>query len=606
MLDDVTRCLLEHARRDPRAPFLATPDRAPMCFGGVAEHIARVRERFARWGIERGDVVAVSTADRAIAAALLAVAPASATVSLYPDGLNARTCEELLRRMRTRAIIAPAGSEPGLVSAARALGIARIVATPGTEAGSFELTLDGGAPAPRPGPPAHPAHWCYVGITSGTTDRPKLVPYGHRQILRIARAMGEVLEIQSSDVSALVTPIHLANGQRTAFLLPVLHGASVACLPEARVDPLILALREDRVSFVTASFTFLRALLDRVGSQGAPRSRRLRFLRVASGALDPAEILALEDAFGVPVVTGLATTETGIVAHQRLPPARRQAGSVGAPLLAEMRLVDADGSDVAPGEVGEVLVRGPQVFDGYLDDDALEARSRIGAWFRLGDLARFDGAGDLFVVGRVKEIVNRGGDKIAPLEIDAALRSVPGVADAAAFGVPHPTLGEELVAAVVLEAGAMLDAGTIQESVRARLDARRTPRRVWFVDAVPRNRAGKILRAALPALVGFVAEPARFASAVETARAPFTAVLAALWRSVLGVREIRPDDDFRSLGGDDAKGAALVEQARAAFGVDLDSPTLDGGSATLAEMASALERASMAPGRAESNGGAPA
>ena len=160
-------------------------------------------------------------------------------------------------------------------------------------------------------------------------------------------------------------------------------------------------------------------------------------------------------------------------------------------------------------------MRGPQVFDGYLDDAELNAEAFVDGWFRMGDVGRFDTGGELYVIGRVKEIINRGGEKISPLEVDAALRALPGVADAAAFGIPHPLLGEELVAAVVRTPEGELDADSAIAQIRARLGPRCAPRHLWFVDSLPRNAAGKLLRLALPESGG-----ARVARPAESPRRP--------------------------------------------------------------------------------------
>jgi len=591
MTEDVQARLLRHARTHPDAPFLAAPGRPAMRWGALARHIEQVRERFEDWGLVRGDIVAVSTADRTMATSLFACVPASSTATLIPDGLAEDACTELLVRMGVRAVVVPAGAASALGSAAHSLGVPTIVATRGADAGAFELSCrrpPGGRSSARP---AHPATWAYVGITSGTTDRPKLVPYSHRSIVEISDALGTVLRIVRDDVSALVTPIHLANGQRTAFMLPVMHGASVICLPEAGIGPLVEALREGRITFLSATFTLFRALLERAGRDPSLRSSRLRFLRVASGALDPDRIRRLEDLFGVPVVTGLATTETGVITHQRLPPESRTPGSAGAPLLAEVCLVNDDGSATLRGDVGEVLVRGPQVFDGYLDDAALDAASRIDGWFRTGDLARFDVAGDLHVVGRLKDVINRGGEKIAPLEIDAVLRGVPGIRDAAAFGVPHPTLGEEVVAAVVREDGATIEAQDVIDAVRERLGARRTPRRVGFVSELPRNRAGKVLRRSLREAFGSADPIVRADPPDDPPPSPFAAALMALWCSVLGVSRVPARATFNSLGGDAAAAEDLVARVKGAFRVDVPAPLPGTEEETLDGMARLIERA---------------
>jgi acyl-CoA synthetase (AMP-forming)/AMP-acid ligase II len=591
LADDIQARLLEHAARDAHAPFLFAPGRAPMSYGLVADAIAQVRERFGAWGIARGDIVAAPVVDRAVACALLATAPVASTLALVTTSLTVDACAELVDRARVRAVLVPPGGSTALEAAARARGIARIEVTPlDHAAGAFTLTLaDPGRTLGGP-PRRHDPRWAYLCVTSGTTDRPKLVPYGHAQVLAITGAVGAMLKLRPDDSSGLVTPVHLANAQRTAFLLPVLSGASVNCLPEADVDALLEAIRAERLTYVTASFTIMRAMLERLGAGRQVRSRRLRFLRVASGALDAGEVVALEHAFGVPALVGLATTETGIVTHQALPPAPRTAGGLGPPVLCEMRLVDVDGGVVAPGEVGEVQVRGPQVFDGYLDDDALNVRTRVDGWFRVGDLARFGADGELRLVGRAAEVVNRGGDKISPLEVDSALRSIAGVADAAAFGVPHPTLGEELVAAVVRARDATLAEADVVAAAQARLGARRAPRRVWFVDALPRNEAGKVVRTRLAALVGHVA-PAAASARSKPARSPLEAAIAALWAAALDVPDVAPDARFGDLGGGADQAAALIAQVRDVFGVALRPDALDDGTATPSRMARDVDAA---------------
>ena len=581
------------AASQPDAPALSAPRMRPMRWSGLRERTDALRRCLASWGIGPGDLVAATTADRPLGAGMLAVLPASCTLAMLDPGLAPEVYAALLRRLRPRAAIVPAGIGHPLEAAARTLGLATLgaVADEPDVAGAFALTLAhaGVSPAPRG---VASAAWAYVGVTSGTTGAPKLVPHGHRQVLATARAMGERLAMTPRDVSAHLTPLHLANGQRTAFLLALLNGGCVHVLPEADAGALLDAIGADEVSYVSASFAIQRELLERLRAGRCARSSRLRFVRAASGRLEPDEFARLEGAFGVPAVTGLGTTEAGIVLHQRLPPAPRTPGSVGDPVACEVRLVGADGRAAVPGEIGELQVRGPQVFDGYVDDAALDAASFVDGWFRLGDLARVDGRGDYTIVGRTSELINRGGEKLAPLEIDAALRSIAGVADAAAFGVPHPRLGQEVVAAVVRGAGATLAAEDVQALVRAALGARRSPRRVWFVDALPRNDAGKVLRSALPRWVGFEAS-AFDEEAHEDRRAPPTALeaaLAGLWGHALGVAPVELDHRYFDDPFHAPRGADLLAQVQAVFGIALAPGALAGEAGTVEGMARAVAR----------------
>lgn len=592
---DVGSRLLSFARQQPDAPALQAPGLRPMTWGSLGGRIQAEAARLAAWSIGRGHVVAAAMPDRATGAALLAVLPAAATLAMLDPSLAPEAYVALLRRLRPKALIVPARGTHALEEAGRRLGIATVEARPDAsgEAGGFELRLSRPTPSLDADVPCRPA-WAYVGVTSGTTGRPKLVPHGHAQVLATAQAMGERLAMTPADVSAHLTPLHLANGQRTAFLLSMLNGGSVRCLPEADASALLGAIDADEVSYVSASFAIQRELVERFRTGTSVRSSRLRFVRVASGRLEPDEFAALEVAFGVPVVTGLGATEPGIVLHQRLPPLPRTRGSVGDPVACDVRLVDTRGRPVGPGEIGELQVRGPQVFDGYVDDPALDAASFVEGWFRLGDLARADDRGDYYIVGRTSELINRGGEKLAPLEIDAALRAIAGVADAAAFGVPHPRLGQEVVAAIVRRPGAIVSVEEVQSRVRATLGARRSPRQVWFVDALPRNDAGKILRSALPEWVGYRA-PTADAEAPSRDLSALEASLAGLWSAALGVVPIDPDRRYLDEAGHAGRGATLVAQVRTVFGVELSPRSLAEEAGTVAGMARAVERARRTP-----------
>jgi oxalate---CoA ligase len=392
-------------------------------------------------------------------------------------------------------------------------------------------------------------------------------------------------------VSAHAQPLHLANGMRAALLVPLLNGAAVEMLAENDAGQLLDSIGRGSATYFTASFTFHRELLARTDEVRRAAPGRLRFVRVASGGLAADEMDALEAAFGVPVITALASTEAGTIAHQRLPPTPRVRGSVGPLVDCEVRLVDETGNAVAPGAVGEILVRGPQVFDGYFDDDAPNAASFVDGWFRMGDLGRFDAAGELHLVGRVKEQINRGGDKISPAEIDAMLRTLPGVVDAAAFAVPHPRLGEEVAAAVVLAPGTVADEAALLARAREELGANRAPRRLWFVPRLPRTDAGKLRRGELPAWVGYAPADVRASGAdvAATPMSPLEATLAELWASVLEQPTVSATADFFLLGGDSLRGTRLLGRVRAVLGVELPLRALFADARTVAGMARHIE-----------------
>lgn len=591
---DLTAHLLALARRAPDAPALLAPGRATMSRASLAAHIGRLGAALSAWGIERGDVIAWSSGDRVDTAAAMAILPASCTLAPLAPAATFDVLADVLSRLKPKAVVVPSGDGAPIVRAARKLGIAEIAVDNAgrREAGSFDLELSRRAPS-LDRRDALSTAWALVGSSSGSTGRAKLVSHGHRQIVVTALATGERLAIGPGDISGHLRPLHLAGGIRSAFMQSLVCGGALNVLPEFDLETLADECARGNVTYVSASFTLFRELLARLESGQRFDKGRLRFVRVASGRLEAEEMDRLEGMLGIPVVTGLASSETGTTTHQALPPAPRKRGSVGKPVACEIRLVGDDGQVVERGEVGEVQVRGPQLFDGYVDDPALDAEAFVDGWFRMGDLARIDEEGEVHLVGRSNEVINRGGDKISPAEVDAALLSLPGVADAAAFAVAHPRLGQEVVAAVVRRPGAAVTADEVQAHVRMCLGARCAPRRVWFVDALPRNEAGKLVRRELPAWVGhdegMYADVA--APAIGPAATPFEAALTGLWAGVLRVRDVPRDADFFVLGGDSRLGAALLEQVRALFGIDLPVQSLSGEAGTLAGMARSIERA---------------
>ena len=596
--DDLIAHLRELATRQPSMPALVAPNRTPMTFAALATRIDAVEARLSGWGFCRGDVVAWPAVGRVETAAAFAMLPAAATLAPLAPQLGADAYAALLRRLRPKAVALPAGLEHVSREVARQLGISELAIVPARDgsAGDFSLELVV-ARRSLEGAPALDGGVAYVSTTSGMTGSPKLVPHGHRQVMATARCMRERLGLGPRDVSGHVAPMHMANGLRASYLLALLNGGAVACLPEADVGALLAAIESGEVTYTSASVTLLREVLLRCEAGQRVEPARLRFLRTASGRLECEEIRRLEQVVGVPVITGLSSTETGIVAHQAPPPASRRIGSVGPVADCEVRLVDDAGHEVARGEIGEIEVRGPQVFDGYIDVVDQAGPIFVGGWYRMGDLGRFDDAGELHVVGRVKDIINRGGEKLSPSAIDAAMRAVPGVVDAAAFGVPHPRLGEELVAAVVRAPGSDVSEEAIGVAVRALHGPRSTPRQFWFVASLPRNDAGKLLRQTLPGWV--LDHTTRQTNAGEHAgdgaTSPMEIALAALWAAVLEQPAVPPNTNFFMLGGDSLRGAQLLRQVRAAFGVELTLDLLFASGGTVAGMARLIEEQRSVP-----------
>ena len=591
---NITQVIEALAGTQPEAPAIHVPGRPTLKYRELGQHIRYVRKRMGDWGILPGDVVAAAIPSRPVMAVAIATLPASCTLGPLDPFLPTEVYASLLKRMGAKAVLVTSGQEHSLRSAARILGIAEIdvAAERDAAAGLFSLSLNRGDPARSGGNSSDPRN-AYILTSSGTTGRPKLVPLEHRTAQHYARAIYDWLDFTPADVGVHLTPEYLGNGLSSGLLNALMGGRSLALLPVADIDALFAAVEEYRPTFLIANVSIFKEVLRR-----APEFRveiaqsRFRFLRWA-GRVDLDDADRLEQLFGAPMLTGLSSTETSRISHDPLPPRIRKRGSVGLPMVNDVALLDGFGNVVRHGGPGEILVRGPMVFRGYLDDPELTAASFLGDWFRTGDLGRIDEDGYVYFLGRIKEIINRGGEKISPVEIDLAIESLPGVKEAAAFAIPHQTLGEEIVAAVVREENSGIDERAVVERVRARTGPRKVPRRVYFVERLPRTDNGKLRRSALPDLLSpdqVVSARGQTPTAGErVSLSPLEGALAGLWASLLNVDSVKRDDDFFLLGGDSLRGTQLIAHLRTIFGVDLALLSLFGSASTVAGMARAVE-----------------
>ena len=284
--------------------------------------------------------------------------------------------------------------------------------------------------------------------------------------------------------------------------------------------------------------------------------------------------------------------ETCVLTCEPLPPAIRKRGTAGIPMLNEVRVVDSRGAPLGAGEEGEIVARGPGVMDGYVGDPELNARAFVDGWFRTGDAGRLDQDGYLTITGRIKELINRGGEKIAPNEIERVIAGHPAVDRVCVFGIAHPTLGEEVVAAVVPAHDAVADERAIIEFAGSRLAAFKVPRRVVFTSGLPTIAAGKIDRQALArayAASNLVAQSQ--APEPEASPSPVEGDVAALWRKILNVEKVRHDTDFFLSGGDSLKITELLVAIQKRFGVRTSMREILGEGATIAGIARLIARA---------------
>jgi long-chain acyl-CoA synthetase len=328
--------------------------------------------------------------------------------------------------------------------------------------------------------------------TSGTTGRPKGAQLTHANLRHNAALVATtLLSLTPDDVVAGCLPLFHAFGQSCALNAALCSGASITLIPRFSAPAALDVMRRDAVTVFQGVPTMFSALLTE--TDRAPDASSVR-IGISGGAALPVEVLhGVEEMFGFPVLEGYGLSETSPVAAFNHPDRSRRAGSIGTPVRGvELRLVDDGGTDVADGQVGEIAVRGHNVMLGYHNQPEATRAAIPDGWFRTGDLARRDEDGYYYIVDRKKDLIIRGGFNIYPREIEEVLHEHPSVTQAVIVGIPHPGLGEEVGAAVVVDAPA--DPTEIREFVRSRVAAYKYPRRVWIVDALPIGPTGKIVR----------------------------------------------------------------------------------------------------------------
>ena len=329
--------------------------------------------------------------------------------------------------------------------------------------------------------------------TSGTTSRPKRVPLSHLNLSTSARNVAETYELTSEDVSLCVMPLFHVHGLVASTLATLSTGGRVVVPPKFNPLSFWPTVREHRVTWYSAVPTIHQVLVSRAKSSRPSGSEQLRFIRSCSAALAPQTMADIEEKFGVPILEAYGMTEA---AHQMasnpLPPGARKAGSVGCGTAVDIAILDKAGEILPQGETGEVSIKGANVFGGYEGNAEANAESFSNGWFRTGDQGYLDGEGYLTLVGRIKELINRGGEKISPREIDETLLTHAAVAEAVCFGIPDRVYGEEVAAAVVLKGSAT--EAELTAHCRLSLSDFKCPKTIYIVEEIPRTATGKIQR----------------------------------------------------------------------------------------------------------------
>ena len=591
------RSLLEGwAERIPDAVALVAPGRMPLTYGRLWKHIEIVVQSLRSVGVARHDRVAIVLPQcPEMVTAFLAVAAGASSAPLNP-AYRVNEFEFYLADLHAKALIVQAGldSPARAIAVARGIPVIELRPEPDAEAGKF--TLVGAQDSPRPVGDgfAEAGDVALVLHTSGTTSRPKSVPLTHINICTSARNIGASLELLESDRCLNIMPLFHIHGLIGATLASLAAGSSVVCVSDFNAPQFFTWLDEFRPTWYTAVPTMHQSILARaIANQEIITRCHLRFIRSSSAALPSRVMTGLERAFRIPVIEAYGMTEAAHqVASNPLPPGQRKTNSVGVPVGDEVAILD-EADHVLPAEAkGEIAIRGRNVTAGYENNPEANDRGFTRGWLRTGDEGFLDADGYLFITGRVKDIINRGGEKIAPREVEEVLMEHPAVAQTVVFAVPDARLGEEAATAVVLQKGSHVTAREIRQFAATRLTDFKVPRHVVIVDEIPKGPTGKIQRAGLAEKLNFSTSDGDI---LGTEKQPFAAVrlgmeaiLVQIWSQILGVEQVGVNDNFFALGGDSILAAQIIARVREVLPVELSFLTFI-ESPTVAAMARSLE-----------------
>ena len=497
------RRVLERGRADAAA--IAAPDQPPLTYADLRRHAEDTVRALNRLGIGRNDRVAVVLPNGPeMAAAFVTIAAGASAAPLNP-AYREEEFTIYFSLLRPKLVVVPSWTRGEARAVAGKLGIplAELHPRAGSGAGLFDLHGEAAAAAAACGY-AEPDDVGLLLHTSGTTARPKIVPLSHRNLAASAANIARSLALTPEDRCLNIMPLFHIHGLTAALLASLTAGASIWCSPGFNALAFFAWMRETDPTWYTAVPTMHQAILSRARRhQEEIRRSRLRLVRSSSASLPPQVMQTLEETFGVPAVEAYGMTEAAHqIACNPLPPRTRKPGSVGLPAGPEVAVLNDAGRPLPPGAIGEVAIRGPNVATGYQDDPAATATAFREGWFHTGDQGRIDDDGYLWLTGRLKEIINRGGEKFSPREVDEVLIDHPAVAQAVTFAVPHKKLGEEVAAAVVLRAGATLTAHDLREFADHRLSHFKVPRKVFFLDEIPKGPTGKPQRVGLATTLG--------------------------------------------------------------------------------------------------------
>lgn len=589
----IASAIARNAESRPDAPAFVDAVPQTITFSRLAEAVASFARLLAEAGLRRDDRVGL-VVPPGLAGGLLVVSLAcNATLvpinpSLKPDEIG-----ELARLTRLKAAVIPRwiGADARAILLEQKLAVFDAVRMPDGGVGLELVTPVAGEPAEIA--PASAGDVAVLLRSSGTTGAPKLIPVTHGNLVAMAEKFGSSLwfHMSADDRAACMLPLYYAAGLKTTLFVPLILGASVAFPPDGKAFDLASWAELLDPTYLSVAPGPLNGVIDRLRlSEQAFRVASLRFVMCASAYLPEQLRLAAEKILRVPVLEFYGLSEAGVMSANPVPPGLVKPGTVGVPAPGELLVVDGTRRPVPAGAVGHIMISGPTVMPGYVSTDHSSASEMKEGWLLTGDLGRIDRDGYLTIVGRLSEVINKGGEKVFPYEIEKALLEHPAVLEAAAFGLPHRRLGESVAAAAVLKNGSDVTGLELKEFLALRLAAFKLPRQVHIVESLPRGNTGKVVRRTLTET--FAAQPR---GPIEQPDCLMELEVRDIWARLLGTQEVGLDVDFFELGGDSLLATEMLLEVERLAGRPY--PPAELANLTVRHIAAVLKSALPARGR---------
>ena len=571
------------AELQPDHPAVVATEFVPLSYRKLQNLIDEVRAALRLAGLNRSARIAIAMPNGPhTALAIVAVACSAVSVPLNPRQ-TLHEIEACLVALRPDAVLVIKGADFAARRAAERQGITIIEAIRSNNA-----DLDFAISEPKAGTSTVPdasdnSNWdapAFILQTSGTSQEPKLIPTSHRNMLAAAARVQAWFDLTPQDRCLCVSPVFYAHGLHVTVFAALLTGGTIAFPKDASKFDYAEWFGALKPTWYSAGPTLHRLVFDHIKTEAdAKINHSLRFV-LSGGAPLPRDLLeGLEMTLGVPVVEHYGSSEGMQICSNLLLPGSSKPGTVGIPWPDTIRIVSDVGRQLPVGEWGQILVGGPTVVAEYLSAPELNRLSFIDGWFLSGDLGSIDEDGFLTLHGRKDDLINRGGEKISPVEIEDALVRHPAVAEAAAFPVPHPRLGEDVAAAVVLHHGVVASPIEIRSFLQEQLALFKIPRRIILRGELPKGKTGKVLRRLLTASLAQEAttetQPAApHSNENTTVDSALIVRLTEIWERLLKASPIYPNDDFFENGGDSLLAMEMLAELELLTGRTLSSAIL--------------------------------